>query len=544
MTTLSADALAALAAIVGPEGVLTDAAAEARFGPGTAPGPGPRPVIVQPADEPQVQALVLAARAHRIALYPVSTGQNWGYGDARPPQAGTVIVDLSRMTRILDVDVELGVVTIEPGVTQQQLDDHFRQAGIPLLVPLTGAGGSCSILGNALDRGFGGQPVQDHFLAVTSLRAVLADGSLYQSPLAEAGAQDGARIHKWGVGPYADGLFSQGHFGIVSQMTIALERVPEEVSALGFTVRRDQDLTAALAALQRVLHHVPLILGRIILSSDVHYLARTSTYPDQAESGGDTLSEARIIAMMGRVGQVKWFGATQLYGSNAIVSAAEGHVRRELKPLGISVAALRRSMLQRRRRWLRPLHQWPMVQRWLRQYDAIEATWFRPFERNLRLAYWRANVPPPEQDLNPGRDGCGVLWYAPILPFRPAKVAAFAAEAEAICRHHGIEPQMRLVLISSRQVDCLLPVVFDRRDAAAEAKAVACYEALLAAGRRQGYVPYRLSATRMADVVRPEAPFWRMLAAFKRALDPDDLISPGRYGVAGSTAAGEGVDHV
>lgn len=101
-----------------------------------------------------------------------------------------VILDLSGLTAILDFDAELGVVTLEPGVTQALLAEFLDRHAHPYLVPVTGAGPQCSLIGNALERGYGVTPHTDHFAAVTDLEAVLADGSVYQTRLHEvAGAE-------------------------------------------------------------------------------------------------------------------------------------------------------------------------------------------------------------------------------------------------------------------------------------------------------------------------------------------------------------------
>ena len=89
----------------------------------------------------------------------------------------------------------------EPGVTQQKLSDYLAAKGLQFLVPVTGAGPDCSLIGNALERGYGITPHADHFGAVTALEAVLPDGRLYRSALSELGGGAVDRAYKWGMGP-------------------------------------------------------------------------------------------------------------------------------------------------------------------------------------------------------------------------------------------------------------------------------------------------------------------------------------------------------
>ena len=71
---------------------------------------------VAPATTEEVQAVVRVANQHRIPLFPISTGKNLGYGGSAPNMTGTLIVDLKRMNRILEVDEHRHFALVEPGV--------------------------------------------------------------------------------------------------------------------------------------------------------------------------------------------------------------------------------------------------------------------------------------------------------------------------------------------------------------------------------------------------------------------------------------------
>jgi hypothetical protein len=72
--------------------------------------------------------------------------------------------------------------------------------------------------------------------------------------------------------------------------------------------------------------------------------------------------------------------------------------------------------------------------------------------------------------------------------------------------------------------------MFDRRDANATRRAHACYLALLEAGKNAGFLPYRIGIQAMDWLVRPGLPYWDLVASIKSAIDPQGIISPGRYG--------------
>src|SRR5690606_3979345 len=57
---------------------------------------------VAPSTVEEVQAVVRAANAHRIPLYPISTGRNLAYGGCAPIYSGSVVLDLKRMNRVIE----------------------------------------------------------------------------------------------------------------------------------------------------------------------------------------------------------------------------------------------------------------------------------------------------------------------------------------------------------------------------------------------------------------------------------------------------------
>ena len=79
------------------------------------------------------------ANVLQFNLYPVGTNKNWGYGSfnlcsGRP----NVILDLGQLSNISSTDKELGLVTLGPGVTQQQLYDFLIENNWEYMVPVTG----------------------------------------------------------------------------------------------------------------------------------------------------------------------------------------------------------------------------------------------------------------------------------------------------------------------------------------------------------------------------------------------------------------------
>ena len=124
--------LDAFRAAVGNENVLADAATRQRYQTTTYRSSPTIPAIVLPKSTGEVQACVRIANQFKTPLYPISTGMNYGYGSRVPTADNCIVLELSRMRAILELNEALGYVTLEPGVTQKQLYD-FLQAKCPFL---------------------------------------------------------------------------------------------------------------------------------------------------------------------------------------------------------------------------------------------------------------------------------------------------------------------------------------------------------------------------------------------------------------------------
>ena len=178
-------ALRAFASAVGTEWVFSDAEDVSstatpipRFGTRTKSVSHRRPSRRHSLE--QVQEVVRIANRYRIPLYAISTGKNLAYGGSAPVLSGSVVLDLKRMNRVLEVNEQNAYALVEPGVSYFDLYRHIQDRGFKLMldVPTPGWG---SLVGNALDHGVGMTPLRDHFGAQCGMEVVLADGSVLRT---------------------------------------------------------------------------------------------------------------------------------------------------------------------------------------------------------------------------------------------------------------------------------------------------------------------------------------------------------------------------
>ena len=236
---------------------------------------------VAPDNAEQVVELVKVANRYGIPIYPISTGKNLGYGGAAPAVAGSVVLDLKRMNRVIEIDERQGYVVVEPGVSYFDLYNYIQEKGLKLWIDCPSPGWG-SLIGNALDGGVGVTlaPYRNHFEAQCGIEVVLPNGRLMRTGM---GAMPGAKTWQQfrpGFGPRIDGLFKQSNFGVVTKMGFWLMPPPENFTTGVVTVPKFHDL-------------IPLVdhIGRLEASKIVQGLWRlssptTGTMGDAAHGGG------------------------------------------------------------------------------------------------------------------------------------------------------------------------------------------------------------------------------------------------------------------
>jgi 4-cresol dehydrogenase (hydroxylating) len=131
-------------------------------------------------------------------------------------------------------------------------------------------------------------------------------------------------------------------------------------------------------------------------------------------------------------------------------------------------------------------------------------------------------------DPDPDRDGCGLLWTAPVAPMDGDSARTLIAMSERILLAHGFEPQISLTLLTERSLACVISITYDRGIAGEDDRAMAAHIELQTQLEREGYYSYRLGIAGMKTLNSNPA-YARLLQNLKGALDPHNVIAPGRY---------------
>ena len=495
-----------------------------------------RPLAVaRPANAAEVAQLVKIAAGAGLAVYPVSTGKNWGYGDACALGAGQVILDLSRMNRIIRVDPALAYAVIEPGVTQRQLSDYLRDNGDALWADCTGAGPDTSYIGNIMERGFGHSPYGNRLQHVAGMQVVLASGELLETGFGHYRQARAAHLFPYGVGPFLDGLFTQSNIGIVTRLGIWLMPRSPCVNHFLCSVPGHADIAAVVDAL-RPLRLDGTLRSILHIGNDLRVFSGGGVFPRAAVPDGARLPADLRERMRSQGGVGAWTVSGALYGSHAQVALARAALRQALRGTAarstfVSERSLRIGDLAAR------LLGDTAIGRRLRARVALGTSLFAmnrgvPDGRFLAGAYWRRRAGLPAGfpfHADPARDGCGLLWVSPVLPLRGEDMLEVHALAEPLFDKYGFDLFATFSMINERSLGGVLTIAYDKDDPHETARAKACHDQLFEVLFDAGYIPYRVGNHAMGRLDPEGDSYWRTVATIKAALDPAGVLAPGRY---------------
>jgi len=227
--------------------------------------------VVQPASVDEIQAIVRVANERRVPLWISSQGRNNGYGGSSPRVKGSVVVNLRRMNRVLEINEELGYAVVEPGVRWFDLYEAIKSGGHRLMLSIADLGWG-SVIGNTLDHGVTYMPYGVDMSAPCGMDVVLADGSLLRTGMGAMPDNRAWHLYKRGLGPTLDQLFMQSNFGIVTKMGVWLMPYPELYMPLWLRVWKDDDLGPVIDTLRTLMldgtiRMVPQIMNTLLLGS-------------------------------------------------------------------------------------------------------------------------------------------------------------------------------------------------------------------------------------------------------------------------------------
>jgi len=452
---------------------------------------------VAPASVEEIQALLQIAREFKLPLWPISRGKNLGYGGSAPCMRGTMMLDLVRMKRILEVNEELGYVVLEPGVGFFELFEYLQKHAIKLWMSAPAQTWG-SVVGNALERGVGYTPYGDHASKVCGMEVVLATGELVRTGMGAMKNSTAWQLFKYGFGPSWDNVFMQSNFGVVTKMGLWMMPEPQATLSMSMSMPNDGDLGPVVDTLR------PLKLNGVIQSNPsignaIRTIAIRSTR-DQWYSGEGAMPDSVIQQAAEKLGIGRWNFSIRLFGHPEVNALNAKLIQR-------AFAAITTQEFE--------ISEWQRGEPLERSGAAV------PTLGPLSIVNWRG-----------GRGGH--LTFSPISPLRGADAMRQYRATRKRYEEFGFDYSGGFTA-GERYLNHISMILFDRNDDDMTRRARELFSALIRDAAAAGYGEYRTHVNYYDEVANTydfnSNAIARLNERVKDALDPDGILAPGKMGI-------------
>lgn len=256
------DVKAKLSKVVGPKNVSDNPAKLAAYSSDLSYMPAGTPnLVVKPANSKEVSGVVKFCNENSIPVVPVSSGVHF-YGATIPKQGG-VILDLSRMTKIFEIDPDNRRVRFETGVTWEKLTKELAKKGFRAIMPLTPPA-KRSVLMDFMEREEPTNQVYDYGEPLQGMEVVWPTGEIFR--MGSASVNNYPNSNSRGANPMGPGLdffrffqAAQGTMGVVTWTNLKIETIPKIDKVLFAPL---EDLDYGINFLYRIL---PRRIGQEVL---------------------------------------------------------------------------------------------------------------------------------------------------------------------------------------------------------------------------------------------------------------------------------------
>jgi glycolate oxidase len=181
-------------------------------------------VIVWPTSAEQISQIVMLANRHKIPVVPRGAGTG-EHGGAMPIRGG-ILLDLTKMNRILEIDEGNMTCLVEPGVVVDNLAGFLAKRGF-FLPPAPASSEACTVGGNAANNSAGYRTVKygSYRNWVLGLQVVLPNGEIIWT---------GSKTRKTSSGYDLTRLFvgSEGTLGVFTKIRLRIHPLPESRKVL------------------------------------------------------------------------------------------------------------------------------------------------------------------------------------------------------------------------------------------------------------------------------------------------------------------------
>ncbi|MHA1147137.1 MAG: FAD-binding oxidoreductase [Promethearchaeota archaeon] len=207
-------------------------------------------IVVRPGATEDVSEILKIANKEKIKVIPRGGGADLT-GGAKPIGDGGIVLDMTRMDKILDVDERNRIVTIECGISWSQLCEQLSRVGVGFYTGSTGpASGFSATIGGGLSNNSLGGGGAAMYGTVTEqcvgLEVVLPTGEIIYTG-AKANSFCEKPFTRFGLGADYSGLFlgDVGIHGVKTKASLKLYPIPEYAAYSTYEINDVEQIIAS-----------------------------------------------------------------------------------------------------------------------------------------------------------------------------------------------------------------------------------------------------------------------------------------------------------
>jgi glycolate oxidase len=201
-------------------------------------------LVVRPKNAKEVSEIIKTALKEKVPIIPRG-GASWGLGGAVPTNGG-IVLDLTNMNRILEIDEDNLIVTVESGIYWKSLNENLVQKGF-IIGSYPSSAYSATVGGwiNTGGVGIGTYKYGSVGDQLRSMEVVLANGEIIDTGF--------KNVLSNSSGYNLNGLFlsSEGTLGVVTKVTLKMYPAPEEIRPLSYDFSSAEKMCSAIRKITR-----------------------------------------------------------------------------------------------------------------------------------------------------------------------------------------------------------------------------------------------------------------------------------------------------
>ncbi|MGM5485023.1 MAG: FAD-binding oxidoreductase [Nanobdellota archaeon] len=465
--------------------------------------------VVKPKNKEEIKDIIGYANETNTGIWPISRGKNIGYGDMLPLKENNVILDLSEMNSIKSFDNELGRIRLEPGVSQEELYEFLTSIeNNNWIMDATGAGKDSSIIGNSLEGGFGHTPMGNRRKNITGIEAIMGNGKVLKPTTYP------------NIGPDINGIFVQGPYGVVTEAEFQLYNMPADFNSFRITTSKEENLETLLDNI-RDLRQKEIMDSLVHIADPMRMLVTTSKIPEEYKDKIMNYEEASRAVSSESERKVYWTALGGIYGDKGLIRAKKRRIKEKFKGSNANIMFFNDKKIELYKNLGKSMN-----------FTKLGSIAEKAMTGYKNLHGLMKGVPSDIAEDNIGWRtepyNTGTLWISPTFDSKGENARKMYEITKEHSKRHGFEIPVTITLVEPFRCVGILNLNYDKlKD---KEKAFETYESLLKKFYENDIFTYRTSIIGMGKNMHvPNPGNWKIYRDINNALDPNNIIAPGRY---------------